>query len=169
MSQDGTVAIISREGASNRKNGIFILDVTNPYDVKVLSEYTKNLNGGVHNLFIDNDHAYVLGTGERYYILNIEDPTNPVEVGMFEVGKEGQNIHDVWIEDGIAYSSNWRDGVYLVDVGNGIAGGSPSNPVPFSNYTYASGANHAAFPFKSKSTGTFYAVSYTHLRAHETV
>ncbi len=158
VSQDGTIAIISREGASNRKNGIFILDVTNPYDVKVLSEYTKNLNGGVHNLFIDNDHAYVLGTGERYYILNIEDPTNPVEVGMFEVGSEGQNIHDVWIEDGIAYSSNWRDGVYLVDVGNGIAGGSPSNPVPFSNYTYASGANHAAFPFRSKSTGTFYVV-----------
>ena len=48
----------------------------------------------------------------------------------------------------IAYSSNWRDGVYLVDVGNGIAGGSPSNPVAFGNYTYDSGANHAAFPFK---------------------
>ena len=48
---------------------------------------------------------------------------------MFEIGKEGQSIHDVWVEDGIAYSSNWRDGVYLVDVGNGIAGGTPENPV----------------------------------------
>ena len=37
-------------------------------------------------------------------------------VGMFELNKEGQSIHDVWIEDVIAYSSNWRDGVYLVDV-----------------------------------------------------
>lgn len=158
VSQDGKIAIISREGASNRKNGIFILDVTNPYDVQVLAEYTKNLTGGVHNLFIDNEHVYVLGSGERYYVLNIEDPSNPVEVGMFELGKEGQSIHDVWIEDGIAYSSNWKDGVYLVDVGNGIAGGSPSNPVAFADYTYASGANHAAFPFKSKSTGTFYVV-----------
>lgn len=43
-------------------------------------------------------------------------------------------------------------------MGNGIAGGSPSNPVAFADYTYASGANHAAFPFKSKSTGTFYVV-----------
>ena len=43
-------------------------------------------------------------------------------VPVFELGKEGQSIHDVWVEDGIAYSSNWRDGVYLVDVGNGIAG-----------------------------------------------
>ena len=33
-----------------------------------------------------------------------------------------------------------------------------TNPVAFADYTYASGANHAAFPFKSKSTGTFYVV-----------
>ena len=158
VSPNGKIAIISREGASNRKNGIIIIDVTNPYNVKIIKEYTKNLTGGVHNLFIDEKHVYALSAGQKYYILNIEDPTNPKEVGMFELGKEGQSIHDVWVEDGIAYSSNWRDGVYLVDVGNGIAGGSPSNPVAFGNYTYDSGANHAAFPFKSKSTGKFYAV-----------
>lgn len=158
VSKDGRISVISREGASNRKNGIIILDVTNPFDVKILSEYTKNLTGGVHNVFIDNNHVYALSGSQRYYIINIEDPKNPVEVGMFEIGKEGQSIHDVWIEDGIAYSSNWRDGVYLVDVGNGIAGGSPSNPVAFANYDYATGAHHATFPFKSKSTGKFYTV-----------
>ena len=158
VSEDGRIAIISREGASNRKNGIIIIDVTNPRDVKIISEYTKNLTGGVHNLFIYQDHVYALSAGQKYYILNIEDPVNPVEVGMFELGKEGQAIHDVWIEDGIAYSSNWRDGVYMVDVGNGIAGGSPSNPVAFGNYDYASGAHHATYPFKSKSTGKFYTV-----------
>jgi len=158
VSPNGKIAIISREGASNRKNGIIIIDVTNPYDVKIIKEYTKNLTGGVHNLFIDEKHVYALSAGQKYYILNIEDPANPYEVGMFEIGKEGQSIHDVWVEDGIAYSSNWRDGVYLVDVGNGIAGGTPENPVAFGNYTYDSGANHATFPFKSKSTGKFYAV-----------
>jgi hypothetical protein len=158
VSEDGKICIISREGASNRKNGIIIIDVSNPYDVQIIAEYTKNLTGGVHNLFIYQNHVYALSGGRKYYILNIEDPKNPVEVGMFELGKEGQAIHDVWIEDGIAYSSNWRDGVYLVDVGNGIAGGSPSNPIAFGNYTYASGAHHATYPFKSKSTGKFYTV-----------
>ena len=158
VSQDGRISVIGREGASDRKNGIIILDVSNPYDVKILSEYTKNLTGGVHNVFLDNDHVYALSGSQRYFVINIEDPKNPVEVGMFEVGKEGQSIHDVWIEDGIAYSSNWRDGVYLVDVGNGIADGSPSNPVAFANYDYATGAHHATFPFKSKSTGKFYTV-----------
>ena len=158
VSQDGKICVISREGASNRKNGIILIDVTNPRDAKIISEYTKNLTGGVHNVFIDNNHIYALSNGERYYILNIDNPLQPKEVGMFEVGKEGQAIHDVWIENGIAYSSNWRDGVYLVDVGNGIAGGSPSNPVSFGNYSYDSGAHHATFPYKSKSTGKFYTV-----------
>lgn len=158
VSQDGKICVISREGASNRKNGIIIIDVTNPKDVKIISEYTKNLTGGVHNVFIDNNHIYALSNGERYYIINIDNPNKPIQVGMFEVGKEGQAIHDVWIENGIAYSSNWKDGVYLVDVGNGIAGGSPSNPVPFGDYSYDSGAHHATFPYKSKSTGKFYTV-----------
>ena len=158
VSSDGKICVISREGASNRKNGIIIIDVSNPYDVNIISEYTKNLTGGVHNVFIYENHVYALSNGERYYIINIEDPKNPYEVGMFEIEKEGQSIHDVWIENGIAYSSNWKDGVYLVDVGNGIVGGSPSNPVAFGNYSYDSGAHHATYPFKSKSTGKFYTV-----------
>mgnify|MGYP003312520522 CR=1 FL=1 len=158
VSQDSKICVISREGASDRKNGIILIDVTNPRDVKIITEYTKNLTGGVHNVFIDNNHIYALSNGERFYVINIDDPKNPYEVGMFEIGKEGQAIHDVWVEDGIAYSSNWRDGVYLIDVGNGIVGGSPSNPIAFGNYTYDSGAHHATFPFKSKSTGKFYTI-----------
>ena len=158
VSADGKISIISREGASNRRNGIVILDTTNPYDVKTLSEYTTNLTGGVHNLFIYEDHVYALSNGERFYVINIEDPTNPYEVGMFEIGEKGQAIHDVWIEDGIAYSSNWKHGVYMIDVGNGVAGGSPSNPVAMANYSYESGAHHATFPFKSKSTDKFYTI-----------
>ncbi len=158
VSKDGKICVISREGASSRKNGIILIDVTNPKDVKIISEYTKNLTGGVHNVFIDNNHVYALSNAERYYVINIDDPMNPKEVGMFELGKKGQSIHDVWIENGIAYSSNWSDGVYLVDVGNGVAGGSPSNPVSFGNYSYTSGAHHATFPYKSKSTGKFYTV-----------
>ena len=158
VSKDGKICVISREGATNRKNGIIIIDVSNPYEVEIISEYTKNLTGGVHNVFIYENHVYALSNGERFYIINIDDPKNPYEVGMFEIGKEGQAIHDVWVEDGIAYSSNWRDGVYLIDVGNGVVGGSPSNPVAFGNYTYDSGAHHATFPFKSKSTGKFYTI-----------
>lgn len=158
VSEDGTICVISREGASNRKNGIVILDVTNPADVKIISTFTEKLTGGVHNLFIYKDHVYALSAGRKYYVVNIKEPENPKIVGEFELETPGHSIHDVWIEDGIAYSANWSDGVQLVDVGNGIAGGSPENPVQFASYAYPSGAHHATFPYRSKSTGKFYVI-----------
>ena len=88
VSQDSKICVISREGASDRKNGIILIDVTNPRDVKIITEYTKNLTGGVHNVFIDNNHIYALSNGERFYVINIDDPKNPYEVGMFEIGKD---------------------------------------------------------------------------------
>ncbi|MEM9720218.1 MAG: hypothetical protein AAGA10_13250 [Bacteroidota bacterium] len=158
VSEDGTVCIISREGASNRKNGIVILDVTDPTNVTQHAVFDEGLTGGVHNLFIYQDHVYALSNGERYDIINIEDPKKPEKVGTFELDTPGHSIHDVWIEDGIAYSSNWSNGVQMVDVGNGMRGGSPSNPVKISSYAYPSGWNHAAFPFKSPSTDKFYVI-----------
>ena len=35
VSKDGRIAVITREGASNRKNGIIILDVTNPSETTI--------------------------------------------------------------------------------------------------------------------------------------
>lgn len=116
------------------------------------------MTGGVHNVFIDKGFVYALSGGQKYYIINIKDPKNPFAVGKFELDTPGHSIHDVWIEDGIAYSSNWSDGIQLVDVGNGIAGGSPENPKQFASYAYPSGANHAAFPFRNGSTGKFYVI-----------
>ncbi len=162
VSEDGTIAVITREGASNRKNGIIILDVTNPRDVKILSEYTEGLTGGVHNAFIYENHVYAVNNGRKYDIINIEDPTNPRTVSVVELDTPGHAIHDVWIQDGIAYSSNWGDGVVAMDIGSNSsadmpgAGGSPENPTYLGSYSYPSGWNHAAFPFKSKSTGDFY-------------
>ncbi len=158
ISEDGTICVISREGASNRKNGLVIIDSSNPRDVSIISEFSENLTGGVHNVFIYQDHVYALSAGRKYYSINIEDPKNPRIVGEFELNTPGHAIHDVWIHDGIAYSSNWKDGVQLVDVGNGIAGGSPSNPVQFASYAYPSKANHAAFPYKDEKTGKFYVI-----------
>lgn len=159
VSDDGRIAVISREGASNRRNGIVILDVTDPRDVRILSEFDDGLTGGVHNVFVHRGHVYAVNNGRRYDIIDIRDPRNPTRVGRFELETPGHAVHDVWVVDGIAYSSNWRDGVWLVDVGNGVAGGSPSNPVPIGHYAYPSGANHAAFPWRSESTGRFYVIA----------
>ena len=157
VSEDGDVAVISREGASNRRNGLVILGVGNPREgVPVLSEFSDQLTGGVHNIFIAEDHVFALSAGRRYDIINIKDPRNPQRVGRFELDTPGHGIHDVWVSDGVAFSSNWGDGIVAVDIGGGGRGGTPERPVELGRYAYPSGWNHSAFPYKSKSTGKFY-------------
>jgi len=160
VSEDGRIAVISREGASNRRNGLLILDVSDLYNqgAQVLARYDDQLTGGVHNVFVYEDHVYALSAGQRFDVINIEDPANPHRVGSFEMDTPGHSIHDVWVTDGIAYSSNWTDGVVAVDVGGGGKGGSPRNPVLLGNTPYPNGWNHAAFPFRSKSSGHFYMI-----------
>ncbi len=157
VSKDGDVAVISREGASNRRNGFVVLGVGNPREgVPVLSEFTDQLTGGVHNVFIDEDHVYALSAGRRYDVISIENPRTPERVGRFELATPGHSVHDVWVSDGVAFSSNWADGVVAVDVGGGGQGGTPERPVELGRYRYPSGWNHAAFPYRSQSTGKFY-------------
>ncbi len=157
VSADGEVAVIGREGASNRRNGIVVLGAGNPREgVPVLAEFNDQLTGGVHNMFIDGDHVYALSAGRRYDVISIEDPREPQRVGRFELDTPGHAVHDVWIQDGIAFSSNWTDGVVAVDIGGGGRGGTPERPVELGRYAYPNGWNHAAYPYRSQSTGTFY-------------
>jgi hypothetical protein len=156
---DGRTCVISREGASDRKNGIVIVDVTNPSEPAVVGTYTEGLTGGVHNVFVDGHHVYALSAGRRYDIIDISDPSAARTIGSYELETPGHSIHDVWVVDGLAYSSNWSDGVHVVDVGNGIRGGSPENPVYVADYAYPSGWNHAAFPYLDPETGQFFVVA----------
>ena len=155
VSEDGEICVISREGASNRRNGIVIVDCTDPRNVEVLSTFDDELTGGVHNLFIYEGHVYAVNNGVRFDVISIEDPTSPHRVGRFELDTPGHAIHDIWIVDGIAYTSNWGDGVAVIDVGGGDRGGSPENPVEIARFRDIGGATHAAFPYRSP-TGRFY-------------
>ncbi|MEL6713075.1 MAG: hypothetical protein AAFP86_04840 [Planctomycetota bacterium] len=156
VSEDGRLCVLSREGASNRKNGIVLVDVSDPRNPEIRSGFDDQLTGGVHNVFIADDKVYALSAGARYDSIDVSDPGAPQRVGSYKVERQSPSIHDVWVEDGLAYSSNWSDGIHIVDVGNGIKGGSPDNPVKVSSYAYPSGWNHAAFPFRQKDTGRFY-------------
>lgn len=41
-------------------------------------------------------------------------------------------MHDTHVRDGIAFVSAWQEGLVLYDVGNGMMGGTPANPVEIS-------------------------------------
>ncbi len=157
ISEDGATAVISREGASNRRNGLVILDVSDPsVGVQIVAEYDDQLTGGVHNTFIHDGHVYALSGGRRFDIVNIEDPTVPHRVGSFALDNPARSIHDVWVVEGIAYSANWSDGVAVIDVGGAGKGGTPQDPKLVGQFPFPTGWNHAVYPYRSVSTGKFY-------------
>ena len=143
-----TVAVITREGASDRKNGIVLLDLTDPAHPVVADTYTNDLTGGVHNVFFSGDNLYAIHNGTLdVHVLNVADPTDVEEVGRWGIDKPGKYLHDIWVVDGLAYVSYWNDGVYILDAGDGRWGGTPTEPVEVSSFAYKEGNTHFAFPY----------------------
>ena len=154
VSPDARYAALSREGASNRRNGVVILDLANPAHPTVASVYDEGLTGGVHNMFATDNHLFALSAGDKYVILDVRDLENPRYVSEYDHPES--RLHDVWVENGIAYSSEWQNGVVAVDVGNGKWGGSIQDPKLITNVPYPVGRTHAAFPYHQQSTGKTY-------------
>jgi hypothetical protein len=179
VTTDGKIGVITREGASNRKNGIVFLDTTDPMHPKKISEYTATVTGGVHSAYVNGHYAYITddATGSLR-VIDFADPKNPKEVARWQVESSGQSgmkvaipteegggytlagryLHDDQVVDGLAYLAYWRDGVVVLDVGNGIKGGSPEHPQFVSQYRfnydelYGSkwlAGSHAVFRYKN--------------------
>ncbi len=142
---DGNYMVFTREGAADRKNGIVIADTHDPLHPKAISEFTEGVTGGVHSAFVYTQpkfgtHVYLTSdaTG-KMHVIDITDPLKPKQVAEWKTpgsDNSGRYIHDIDIRDGILYGSWWNDGLVMLDVGNGIKGGSPSNPVFVSQYKY---------------------------------
>lgn len=141
---DGKVLVHTREGSSSRRDGIVIASLEDPAHPRVIAEFTDGVTGGVHSAFIYQQprygtHVYLThnATGE-FHIVDITDPARPREAARWSsrTNQVGNYVHDVDVKDGLAYLSYWNDGLVILDVGNGIKGGSPSSPRLVSQYKY---------------------------------
>ena len=145
--EKGEVLVFTREGADNRRNGIVVMTLEDPMHPKKVGEFTDGVTAGVHSAFIYTDpkygrHAYITndGTG-AVHVINIDDPAKPREVSRWKTprpndGDVGRTLHDVDVQNGLLYGSWWNDGLIILDVGNGIKGGTPSHPVLVSQFKY---------------------------------
>ena len=132
-----TIAIVTSEHAANRRNGFTVLDISEPAHPKRLSHYSQGLTGGVHNTWIVGDLVYAVHYGTRaLHIIDISNPESPVEVGRWQLDNSDRFLHDVMVQDGLAYLSYWNDGVVILDVGNGMKGGTPTRPEWVSQLAY---------------------------------
>jgi len=152
---NATIAVVTSEGASNRRNGITLFDILDPAHPRFIIHFTENLTGGVHNVWIEGDLVYAVHNGTRdLHIVDISDPSAPRHVGRWGVNSEGRSLHDVMVQDGLAYLSYWNDGLVILDVGAGISGGTPTEPRLVSQHAYS-------YPLGAESYGnTHHAIRY---------
>jgi len=177
VTADGKIGVLTREGASSRKNGIVFFDASDPMHPKAISDYTATVTGGVHSAYINSHYVYLTddATGSMR-VIDFADVKNPKEVARWQVESSGQMripipqdqgggftmvgryLHDLQVVDGLAYLAYWRDGAIILDVGNGIKGGSPEHPQLVANYRfnydelYGSGwlsGAHAVYRYKN--------------------
>ncbi|MBK8003697.1 MAG: Ig-like domain-containing protein [Gemmatimonadetes bacterium] len=137
--EDGKYGVLTREGGSSRQNGIVVLSFEDPAHPKPIANFTETVSGGVHSTFIYRGYVYLTddATGSLR-VVDIRDPYHPRQVARWQPREEllGNYVHDVDVQDGLAYLSYWNDGLIILDVGNGIKGGSPENPVFVSQTKY---------------------------------
>ncbi len=137
ISDTRELAVITREGASDRANGIVVLDIRVPAHPEVISHHTENLTAGVHNVWIEGDLVYAVNDGTRaLHVVDVSDPSRPEQVGRWQIEADDRYLHDVTVEDGLAYLAYWDHGLVILDVGRGIAGGTPTDPALVSRYEY---------------------------------
>ena len=150
VNADAGFAVMTREGAANRKNGIVILDLADPLHPTIISEYTETVSGGVHNVFIVGDLVYATHGGTRdMHIIDVSDRDNPREVGRWGIDNPNRVLHDIFIKDGIAYLSYWDDGLVILDLGGADKGGTPTKPVFVSRVYYPQGNTHVAWRWRN--------------------
>ncbi|HUE84430.1 MAG TPA: Ig-like domain-containing protein [Pyrinomonadaceae bacterium] len=110
---DGRIIVISREGASNRRNGIAFYDASDPARPKLISEYTETVTGGVHSAFVDGHYVYLtnLWTGDP----NGYRPNMPFAWGA-------QPHKDM------IFFNDMNSGLWIVKLGDPIVKGSTTAP-----------------------------------------
>jgi hypothetical protein len=147
VNEDASWAIITREGASNRQNGIVVLDLADPAHPTVMAELTDQLTSGIHNVWVIGNMVYAVNDGtSSMNILDLSDPANPKHAGHWEIrpGESDKTLHDVWSDGSYLYLSYWNDGLVILDI-SGKHGGTATEPKFVSSIAYGQGNTHVAW------------------------
>jgi hypothetical protein len=108
-----------------------LFDVADPADPQLLDVFETDY--AIHNCYLGEAHAYLTANGAEGNPLAILDVSDDAlaEVGRWsildvdeawsEVHPAVRQLHDVTVQDGVAYLPYWDAGTYLVDVSDPAA------------------------------------------------
>jgi len=108
-----------------------VYDVAHPSDPRRVGVHETDYP--IHNAFLADDHAYLTANGrEGNPLVIVEVSEDPTVVGHWtvlhedpaweDVNRNLRVLHDVWVQDGLAYLAHWDAGTWILDVSD------PSDP-----------------------------------------
>ena len=99
--------------------GISVFDVSDPTDPTRVYQFGVIPDGpfselGVHTIFIEGTRLYITQQGVKVY--DISDPSSPQLLGRYWLPVDGGYVHDMYVQDSIAYLDYWDNGLVVVDL-----------------------------------------------------
>ncbi|WP_306643786.1 choice-of-anchor B family protein [Sanyastnella coralliicola] len=152
------------------EDNIAIVDVTDKSDCQLISSVSYDLIGYTHQGWLTEDHRFMLVDDEldesdydintRTYIYNVEDLSNPIELGWFESDIESAD-HNQYTLNGLSYQSNYMGGLRVLDLSD-VANGNleevayfDTNPESNGNFFWGSWSNYPYLPSQNIIVSTF--------------
>jgi hypothetical protein len=118
--------------APGAAHGFALFDISDPAEPKQVAWYATSYH--IHNSFFEDGIVYLTGSGLRQKPVVMVDVSDdePEEIGRWSVADYSQEwadvsitsrvLHDVYVQDGVAYLPYWDSGTWLLDVSD------PANP-----------------------------------------
>jgi len=154
VSSDGSLLVFSAENGSGA--GLFLYSLADPANPAFID--SVHVGSGLHTAAF----GYI---GGKRYIFAAKNPGSPALI-IYEIDPlaaqpidpvdtlpvaANYGLHDTFVRDGLAFLCAWNSGVLIYDVGNGVNGGSPTNPQLVSSVQTSGGQVHNAWWFHSPS------------------
>jgi len=106
--------------------GFVLYDVSDPANPSQVAFHETDFP--IHNCFVRDGVVYLTGNGSETNALVMVDVSDgaPTEIGRWSLTARDEawsevhsglwTLHDVWVQNGLAYLSHWDAGTYIVDV-----------------------------------------------------
>ncbi len=108
---------------ASQSSGVFVLDVTDPTDPQQVTRFSPNGDPehGVHTLVVEpfggKTYAYLAdGGSDNVFVFDVTVPTNPIDVGTYNLGNEDWGVHALTVQGDRAYISATYGGLIIADL-----------------------------------------------------
>ena len=135
VSPDGSLLVITAEGGEESRPGLLVYSLADPADPVLVGRHevaVPGLHTGTVASVNGKTYAFTArspgAVDPALQIYDLSTPQSPAVVAVVPVPPV-YGIHDTFVRDGLVFAFVWNTGVQIYDVGNGMAGGSITNPV----------------------------------------